>query len=80
MFLAVTCTLLLLSTGVVSARFAVLLLLIHPRAFSLTVSRFFCRIRYTKNLGFDDYSIGVALVVAIALGVMNGFHISYGAG
>ena len=46
----------------------------------LTALRFLCRIRYTKNLGFDDYSIAVALVVAITLGVMNGFHISYGAG
>ncbi|GAB7323941.1 hypothetical protein MBLNU13_g07360t1 [Cladosporium sp. NU13] len=41
---------------------------------------FLCRIRYTKNLGFDDYSIAVALAVAITLGIMNGFHISYGAG
>jgi hypothetical protein len=42
--------------------------------------RFYCRIRYTKSVGLDDYSIGVALSVAIILGVMNGFHISYGAG
>ena len=79
MFLAVTCSLLLLSTGVVSARFAELLLQ-HAQTSILTVSRFLCRIRYTKNLGFDDYSIAVALAVAMILGVMNGFHISYGAG
>jgi hypothetical protein len=79
MFLAVTCSLLFLSTCVVSARF-VQLLLQCLWSHSLTVFRFLCRIRYTKNLGFDDYSIAVALAVAITLGVMNGFHISYGAG
>lgn len=79
LFLAVTCSLLVLSTCVVSARFAQITLQ-HSQTSSLTVSRFLCRIRYTKNLGFDDYSIAVALAVAITLGIMNGFHISYGAG
>jgi hypothetical protein len=46
----------------------------------LIIYRFICRIKYTKNFGPDDWSIGIALAVAIALGVMNGFHISYGAG
>lgn len=79
MFLAVTGSLLLLSSCVVSARFVQLSL--QPlRTSVLTVFRFLCRIRYTKNLGFDDYSIAVALAVAMILGVMNGFHISYGAG
>lgn len=79
MFLAVTCSLLLLSACVVSARFAQIPLQ-HSQTPSLTVFRFLCRIRYAKNLGFDDYSIAVALAVAITLGIMNGFHISYGAG
>lgn len=41
--------------------------------------RFWCRYNHAK-IGLDDYTIGLALAVALTLGIMNGFHISYGAG
>ncbi|KAM0716634.1 hypothetical protein Q7P37_008079 [Cladosporium fusiforme] len=43
-------------------------------------ARLYCRIKHAKALGLDDGFVVAAMVVAIALGVMNGFHISYGAG
>jgi len=32
------------------------------------------------NVGLDDYFTVAALVVAIGMGVMNGFHVSLGTG
>ena len=40
----------------------------------------YCRIVHLRHAGLDDYFMLAALVVAIALGVMNGFHVSWGTG
>ncbi|KAF2030696.1 hypothetical protein EK21DRAFT_111573 [Setomelanomma holmii] len=54
-----------------------ILLLLSTIAVSL---RLYCRIHYIRHVGLDDYFMLIALVVAIALGIMNGFHISWGTG
>ncbi|KAL1586935.1 hypothetical protein WHR41_04015 [Cladosporium halotolerans] len=43
-------------------------------------ARYYCRTVYAKQLGLDDYFIAIALIVVIALGIFNGFQISWGAG
>lgn len=43
-------------------------------------SRFYCRIFHIRHVGLDDYFMLVALAFVIAMGVMNGFHVSYGTG
>lgn len=79
MFFAVMGTLLLLSTCVVAARCAKFPCIILA-SLADTHDRFYCRATFAKRVGLDDYSIGLATVVALVLGIMNGFHISYGAG
>ncbi|KAF2646811.1 hypothetical protein P280DRAFT_387716 [Massarina eburnea CBS 473.64] len=48
---------------------------------TVTVSlRLFCRFFYINHVGLDDYFILAALGVAIGMGIMNGFHVSWGTG
>lgn len=54
-------------------------LVFSPRAIN-HCRRFYCRTVYAKQLGLDDYFIAIALIVVIALGISNGFQISWGAG
>ncbi|OAG04054.1 uncharacterized protein CC84DRAFT_1050559, partial [Paraphaeosphaeria sporulosa] len=42
--------------------------------------RFWCRYVHTRYVGLDDWSMLCALVVAIGMGIQNGFHISWGTG
>lgn len=42
--------------------------------------RIYCRVFRVRKLGIDDSLIVAALMVTIVLGVMNGFHVSYGTG
>ena len=42
--------------------------------------RLYCRAILVRCVGLDDYFMLVALVVAIGLGIMNGFQVSYGTG
>ncbi|KAE9992261.1 hypothetical protein EG327_009639 [Venturia inaequalis] len=46
----------------------------------IVLSRLHCRFSYLQNVGLDDYLTIAALAIAIALGVMNGFHVSLGTG
>lgn len=46
----------------------------------IIIHRLYCRIAYVKYVGVDDYFIIAALTVAIAVGIMNGFQVSYGTG
>lgn len=78
-FLAVTATLLLLSVCVVCARYALTLLPLPARNTDSN-GRLYARIKHAKSVGLDDGFVAAAVVFAIALGIMNGFHISYGAG
>ncbi|KAF1951627.1 hypothetical protein CC80DRAFT_480918 [Byssothecium circinans] len=59
----------LITTGV--------LLLLSTIAVSL---RLFCRFFYINHVGLDDYFMLIALVVTIAMGIMNSFHVSWGTG
>ncbi|KAM0717774.1 hypothetical protein Q7P37_006106 [Cladosporium fusiforme] len=47
---------------------------------SMCIHRLYCRIVLVKSVGLDDYLITAALSVAIALGIMNGYQVSYGTG
>ncbi|KAI4656606.1 uncharacterized protein J4E78_006495 [Alternaria triticimaculans] len=42
--------------------------------------RLYCRAILVRCVGLDDYFMLVALIVAIGLGIMNGFQVSYGTG
>jgi hypothetical protein len=42
--------------------------------------RLYYRIAYIRHVGLDDYFMVAALVVAIGMGVQNGFHVSWGTG
>lgn len=42
--------------------------------------RLYCRIFLVHKVGPDDYLILSGLIVTIGMGVMNGFHISFGTG
>ncbi|KAJ5369879.1 uncharacterized protein N7496_005971 [Penicillium cataractarum] len=42
--------------------------------------RLYCRIFLVHKVGPDDYLILSGLIVTIGMGIMNGFHISYGTG
>ncbi|KAL5385527.1 hypothetical protein DPSP01_004640 [Paraphaeosphaeria sporulosa] len=54
-----------------------ILLLLSTIAVAL---RFWCRYVHTRYVGLDDWSMLCALVVAIGMGIQNGFHISWGTG
>ncbi|KAF2117014.1 hypothetical protein BDV96DRAFT_644451 [Lophiotrema nucula] len=53
------------------------LLLLSTIAVTLRV---WCRFIYTHHVGLDDWFMVAALVVAIGMGIMNGFHVSWGTG
>ncbi|KAJ5585487.1 uncharacterized protein N7459_005287 [Penicillium hispanicum] len=42
--------------------------------------RIYCRVYVVHKIGLDDYLILSGLVVTIAMGIMNGFHVSFGTG
>lgn len=42
--------------------------------------RLYCRLFLVHQHGLDDYLILAGLFVTIAMGIMNGFHISLGTG
>ncbi|KAJ6004286.1 hypothetical protein N7499_000355 [Penicillium canescens] len=44
------------------------------------ILRLYCRIALVHKVGPDDHFIVTGLFVTIAMGVMNGFHISFGTG
>lgn len=79
MFLGVTITLLILSLVVVSLRRVTSRTLLYGHD-SDDLFRIHCRVKYIKSVGLDDCCIIAAMCVALALGVMNGIHISYGTG
>ena len=80
MFLITTGILLLLSTIAVSLRQVFDTLWSKCLHRILTQSRLYCRLIFIRHVGLDDYFMLAALVVAIALGAMNGFHVSWGTG
>ncbi|KAH7065798.1 hypothetical protein BKA63DRAFT_608342 [Paraphoma chrysanthemicola] len=53
------------------------LILLSTIAVSL---RLYCRIRYIGLVGVDDHFMLIALLIAIALVIMNGIHVSWGTG
>jgi hypothetical protein len=58
---------------------AVMIVLLSSSCISV-ILRLYCRIALVHKVGPDDYFIVTGLFVTIAMGVMNGFHISFGTG